>query len=154
MGRAKSNSLPQQTEFYPVQNNIAKGHRIPSLFSTTDESFHAQFRRCINAAFSMSTLISYEPLIDSTTNAFLAKTRTLFCDTNQTCDFARWLQFYAFDVVGEVTFSKRLGFVEQNRDVDGIVRSIAATLRYSGYVSNSVLWTHTPHGELCSVMSE
>lgn len=94
----------------------------------------------------MSTLVSYEPLIDSTTNVFLAKTTAFFCDSNKTCDFARWLQFYAFDVVGEVTFSTRLGFIEQNQDVDGIIRSIAATLRYSGYVSNPALWTHAPGG--------
>jgi len=37
------------------------------------------------------------------------------------CNFGRWLQFYAFDVIGELTWSKTLGFVERNEDVDGIV---------------------------------
>ncbi|KAK4694893.1 hypothetical protein P7C71_g2762, partial [Lecanoromycetidae sp. Uapishka_2] len=34
------------------------------------------------------------------------------------CDFAEWLQFYAFDVIGEITYSKRHGFVERAEDVD------------------------------------
>ena len=31
---------------------------------------------------------------------------------------------FAFDVMGELTFSKRLGFLERAEDVDGIMTSI------------------------------
>ena len=31
---------------------------------------------------------------------------------------------FAFDVMGELTFSKRLGFLERAEDVDGIMESI------------------------------
>lgn len=37
-----------------------------------------------------------------------------------------WLQWYAFDVIGELTLSKRLGFLEGARDVENIAASIAA----------------------------
>lgn len=60
-----------KSEFYPVQQSVANGHRLPSLFSTTDESFHAQLRRCVNGAFSMSSLVQYEPFVDSTSKIFL-----------------------------------------------------------------------------------
>jgi hypothetical protein len=83
----------------------------------------------------MSSLVSYEPLVDSTTIAFLEQTQKLFCDTRTSCNFSEWLQFYAFDVIGELTWSKRLGFVDKNEDVDGIVQFLNRFLAYAGPVS-------------------
>ncbi|KAL5328641.1 hypothetical protein ACEPPN_002143 [Leptodophora sp. 'Broadleaf-Isolate-01'] len=119
-----------KSEFYPVQQSVAGGHRLPSLFSTTSEPFHAQLRRSVNSAFSMSTLIQYEPFVDSTTELFLNQTEKIFASTRDGCDFARWLQFYAFDVIGEMTYSKRHGFLEENKDVDGIIDYIANLFNY------------------------
>ncbi|KAL9092982.1 MAG: hypothetical protein Q9165_004120 [Trypethelium subeluteriae] len=121
-----------KSDFYPVQNAVSKGHRLPSLFSTTDEDYHARYRRCVNNAFAMTSLVSYEPLVDSTTQVFLSQTQKLFAETGKSCDFSRWLQFYASDVIGELTWSKRLGFVEKNEDVDGIVGFLAKFLSYAG----------------------
>jgi len=119
-----------KSEFYPVQQSVAGGHRLPSLFSTTSEPFHAQLRRSVNSAFSMSTLIQYEPFVDSTTELFLNQTDKLYANARESCDFARWLQFYAFDVIGEMTYSKRHGFLEENKDVDGIIDYIANLFNY------------------------
>lgn len=119
-----------KSEFYPVQQSVAGGHRLPSLFSTTSESFHAQLRRSVSSAFSMSTLIQYEPFVDSTTELFLSQTEKLYAETGNGCNFSRWLQFYAFDVIGEMTYSKRHGFLEDNKDVDGIIDYIANLFDY------------------------
>lgn len=40
----------------------------------------------------------------------------------------------AFDVIGELTFSKPLGFLERGHDVDGIIASLEKMLDYSGKV--------------------
>ncbi|OWP01607.1 cytochrome P [Marssonina coronariae] len=127
---AKYARINKQSEFYPVQQSVAAGRRLPSLFSTTSEPFHAQLRRSVNSAFSMSTLIQYEPFVDSTTELFLDQTDALFAAPGAACDFARWLQFYAFDVIGEMTYSKRHGFLEANEDVDGIVSYLAQLFNY------------------------
>ncbi|KAJ5331864.1 hypothetical protein N7476_001647 [Penicillium atrosanguineum] len=110
-----------KSDFYIVQQSIAKGHRLQSLFSSTDNDFHSRFRRCVNSAFAMSALVQYEPFVDNTTKLFLEQTKKLFVDNPEGCDFTQWLQFYAFDVIGEITYSKRHGFIEKNEDVDGIV---------------------------------
>ncbi|KAH8903134.1 cytochrome P450 [Coniochaeta sp. PMI_546] len=110
-----------KSDFYVVQQSIAKGHALPSLFSTTDNDFHSQFRRCVNSAFSMTALVQYEPFVDNTTKIFLKQTENLYVGNPEGCDFTRWLQFYAFDVIGEITYSKRHGFIEKNEDVEGIV---------------------------------
>jgi hypothetical protein len=69
----------------------------------------------------MSALVQYEPFVDNTTKLFLEQTKNIFVDKPEGCDFTQWLQFYAFDVIGEITYSKRHGFIEKNEDVDGIV---------------------------------
>lgn len=101
-----------------------------SLFSTTDEYFHAELRRCVNSAFSMTALVQYEPSVDDTTLLFLDQTESLFSSQNKICDFAEWLQFYAFDVIGEITYSKRHGFVERGEDVDGMVKYLGRLFSY------------------------
>jgi hypothetical protein len=78
----------------------------------------------------MSTLVQYEPFVDSTTELFLKQTEKLYAQTGSVCDFSRWLQFYAFDVIGEMTYSKRHGFVEENRDIDGIVQYLGKLFDY------------------------
>jgi hypothetical protein len=133
-----------KSEFYPVQMAIAKGRRLPSLFSTTSEPFHANLRRCVNSAFSMSTLIQYEPFVDSTTVLFLSQTEKLYAEKGATCNFSRWLQFYAFDVIGEMTYSKRHGFLEENKDIDGIVGYISSLFDYVAPVRPRPLFSHFP----------
>lgn len=71
---------------------------MPSLFSTTDESYHANLRRSVNNAFSMSQLVSYEPAVNETVELFLDQTEKLYARPNKVCDFAEWLQYFAFDV--------------------------------------------------------
>lgn len=124
-----------QSDFYVVQQSVVKGHSLQSLFSTTDNDFHSQFRRCVNSAFAMSALVQYEPFVDNTTKLFLEKTKQLFVDNPEGCDFTRWLQFYAFDVIGEITYSKRHGFVEKNEDIDGIVAYLTKLFNYVAPVS-------------------
>ncbi|KAG7286032.1 hypothetical protein NEMBOFW57_008331 [Staphylotrichum longicolle] len=119
-----------KSDFYVVQQSVVKGHSLPSLFSTTDNDFHMQFRRCVNSAFAMSALVQYEPFVDNTTKLFLKQTERLFIDKPGTCDFTQWLQFYAFDVIGEITYSKRHGFIEKNEDVDGIVAYLTKLFLY------------------------
>ena len=124
-----------KSEFYSVQQSLSKGVRLPSLFSTTDEQYHAALRRSVNSSFSMTALVQYEPLVDDTTEVFLDQTESLFSSKAATCDFAQWLQFYAFDVIGEITYSKRHGFVDRGEDVDGMVRYIGKLFSYAGPVS-------------------
>ncbi|KAL4803800.1 hypothetical protein BDV18DRAFT_153642 [Aspergillus unguis] len=121
-----------KSEFYPVQMTVSKGEPLPSLFSTLDEGFHANLRHSVNHAFSMSSLVQYEPMVNETIELFLDQTTSLFASRGQTCDFARWLQFFAFDVIGSITYSKRHGFIEKNEDVHGILKSLARIFDYSG----------------------
>ena len=114
-----------KSDFYTVWQNIVNGKRVPSLVFTTDEKDHSSKKRPIAQAYSLSTLLEFEGLVDSTTAVFLSRLDELYARDNGTpCDLGKWLGWYAFDVIGELTFSKRLGFLEQAHDVGGISGSI------------------------------
>lgn len=83
----------------------------------------------------MSALVQYEPFVDNTTKLFLEQTKNIYVNNPEGCDFTQWLQFYAFDVIGEITYSKRHGFVENNKDVDGIVAYLSWLFLYVAPVS-------------------
>ena len=49
-----------KSEFYPVQQSLSNGARLPSLFFTTNDAFYGQLRRYVNSACSMTALVQYE----------------------------------------------------------------------------------------------
>lgn len=88
-------------------------------------------------AYAMSTLIAFEPLVDETTLAFLEQLKRRFAGRSGdegTCDLGVWLQYYAFDVIGELTYSKRLGFLDRGVDVDDIIGNLERLLNYVSVV--------------------
>ena len=72
----------------------------------------------------MSKVVSFEPQVNSTMKYFFSRLDKIFVDKDQVCNFTFWLQAFAFDVIGEITFSKRIGFLEKGEDIDGIMGSI------------------------------
>ncbi|KAL8868018.1 MAG: hypothetical protein Q9174_005270, partial [Haloplaca sp. 1 TL-2023] len=119
-----------KSEFYPVQQALARGSRVKTLFSSTDEQYHTHLRKSVSSAFSMSALVKYEPAVDETTRKFLDQTDALFSTKRTVCDFAEWLQWYAFDVIGAITYSKHHGFIDNAEDVDGMVRYLGWIFSY------------------------
>ncbi|KAI1772662.1 cytochrome P450 [Hypoxylon cercidicola] len=114
----------KKSDFYSVIQPMRKGTSLPTIFATQDESVHRMLKRPIAGVYSMSNLVSFEPLVDRTIDVFCQELDRRFVLTGETCDLGAWLQYFAFDVVGEITFSKRLGFLEEGRDVEGIMESI------------------------------
>ena len=94
----------------------------------------------------MSSLVQYEPSVDITTSKFLDQTEALFTSENKVCDFAEWLQYYAFDVIGEITYSKRHGFIDSGKDVDGMVGYLGKLFSYVAPVQHRL--SHVKHPAL------
>ncbi|KAL8678283.1 MAG: hypothetical protein Q9186_005364, partial [Xanthomendoza sp. 1 TL-2023] len=79
---------------------------IPTIIATQDEQLHRVLKKLITPIYSMSNLVSFEPYIDKTINAFITQLDRRFVHTGGTCALDKRLQMFAFDVMGEVTFSK------------------------------------------------
>lgn len=99
-------------------------------------------RKPVNHAFSITAILDYEPYVDSTSLLLTDRLTSLYADKDIVCNLGEWLQWFAFDVVGELTYSRRLGFLDQGKDVDGIIRSIGRQLDYAAIVSYIPPFTH------------
>lgn len=91
--------------------NIVNSRRVASMVFAADEPAHAAMKRSIAQTYSLSTLVEFETFIDSTTAVLFSRLDETFAGSEEACDLGEWLQFFAFDIIGELTFSKRLGFL-------------------------------------------
>ncbi|QDS71494.1 hypothetical protein FKW77_004574 [Venturia effusa] len=129
---AKSDAMKVWT---PIQN----GKPVGSLASTQDRKLHANLRRPVASTFSMSTAITFEAGIDDTINYFLTRLDEEFMrgsNVGRSCDIDNWVQYFAFDVVGEFTLSSRIGFLEHGHDVDGMLHDLNKEFAYRGWAQN------------------
>lgn len=128
-----SNKLAKSA-FYPVQMQLSRGVVLQSLFGTQDQDYHMRLRRTVSSAFSMTAIRQYEPRVNETVRVFLKQTEKLYTDTGATCNFVQWLQYFTFDVITEITYSRRVGFVDRCEDVDGIIAWLAGIFDYQAPV--------------------
>lgn len=104
---------------------------MQGLVNTQDNNLHRAMKRPIAGIYSMSNLVEFEPYVDTTIEFFCRRLEEVQATApGQACDLGTWLQWFAFDVIGEITFSKRLGFLDAGRDVDGIMESIGSFFDY------------------------
>lgn len=79
----------------------------------------------------MTTISKYETYVDECTHLLLAQFEQL-AETGQRFDLQRWMQFYAFDVIGAITFGSRVGFLESGgQDIDGIIARMEKGVSWS-----------------------
>jgi cytochrome P450 len=93
------------------------------------------YRRAVQSAFSLSALLKYEKFLDETGEVLVAKLRAKVEAGEESIDLPRWLQNYAFDTVATVCYSKPYGFLEQDVDIDSIIKTTRMILDYTSHVS-------------------
>ena len=112
---------------------------MPGLFNVLDEYFYRGPKRPIASINSTSSLVSSERYVDSTMRVLFEELDRRFGQTNKVCEFDYWLHMFAFDVMGEITFLRQLGFLETDDDVDGIMASNWKHSQYTAPVSKHSL---------------
>ncbi|KAK4248362.1 cytochrome P450 [Corynascus novoguineensis] len=107
----------------------------PDIFTETREDVHATKKRVANVPYSMAAMQQLSPFIDDTIELLARKIET-FIDKEPRGVFnlGDYLHYFAFDVLGEVAFSRSFGFLEEGRDVDGAIKTIDNSQWYNGLV--------------------
>lgn len=103
------------------------GKILDTQFSSADPAEHKHLRTQVGPLLSVTNMKNYEPHADACTAIFEGAMRDL---EGSLVDLAPWLQWYAFDVIGSITFNRRFGFLEQRKDVDGMIAGIDKGLKY------------------------
>jgi hypothetical protein len=114
-----------KSDFYRTQKPYTpnKG-AMPAVFNTQDENLHKQLRNPISPLYAMTNVIRFEPSVDQTLLVLLEQLDSRYAGTNVPFDLGNWLQYFAFDSMGTLSFSRGYGFLEQGRDVHGILGEI------------------------------
>lgn len=104
-----------------------------SLFSDLNSTRHGFQRRKFAAFYSMSSLVGYEEFVNNC-SSLLTQRFSEVASSGKTTDFQHWLQCYAFDVIGEITFANRFGFLDMGEDKAGVFKAIDDRGVYSTFV--------------------
>ncbi|KOS21045.1 Pisatin demethylase [Escovopsis weberi] len=119
-----------------------------SLFSDTNIARHTQQRRVFQNLYSMSSLVSYESYVDECAD-LLQGHLSQAARRREGVDMMHWFQCYAYDVIGNMTFSKRLGFLDRGDDVGGLLQAGNGALVYSVLVGIYASWHPFLHKLSC-----
>jgi hypothetical protein len=101
-----------------------QGGALPAIFTTQDELQHKTLKTPVASLYLLSNVITFEPFVDEVLDILFQQLDERFVKTQATADLADWLQYFAFDVMGTMTFSKRYGFLETGKDVNGLLQAI------------------------------
>ena len=101
---------------------------------------HIQKTRHLSAGFSLSNISKTEPYIDNVLRLFKTRFDEL-SDSGAPVEFEKWFSFFAFDVLGEVTFSKSFGFVESGTDIRNAIANTGSLVYYISIMGNYI-WFH------------
>lgn len=104
------------------------------VFSETSNSQHALERRKLSNMYAMSSLVSYEPFVDKVNGEFMDALAG-HARAGRAFDLFSWMQFYAFDVIGEITLGRSFGLVEAGHDKDGLLHAVhVSSITYGSMV--------------------
>lgn len=80
--------------------------------------------------------MAFEPIIDDVLRCFTKNVNDRYLQHGTIFDLAKWLQYYAFDVMGMLTFSKRYSFLDEGGDVGGMLGAIYTYMENAAPVSH------------------
>ncbi|KAK0726559.1 cytochrome P450 [Apiosordaria backusii] len=120
-----------KTDFYgvfpPPEN--------PDIFTEVREDVHAMKKRVANVPYSMAAMQQLSPFIDDTIELLATKINNhIDSSPRDVFDLGDYLHYFAFDVLGEVAFSRSFGFLQEGRDVDNAIKTIDNSQTYNGIV--------------------
>ena len=115
-------------------------YRYVNQMSELNPHRHIEKSRNIAASFALSNIIKSEPHVDAILQQLEDRLDEL-SRSGEAVDFDKWFSFFAFDVLGEVTFSKSFGFVETGTDIRGAVANTKALALYIAAMGHYT-WFH------------
>ena len=103
-----------QSDVYFVNMGVVNGELAPTLFSSTDATYHNNVRKAMNPSFTPSSMATYQPFVEQTIGVFIKEFDRRFTGKDSpegSIDLYAWLSFYLFDSISELTHCKRHGFI-------------------------------------------
>ena len=100
------------------------GFSLPAIFNIRDEALHKQLKSPVASLYSLSSIVTYEPFVNQVLEILFDQLDQRYVRSHQSFELGDWLQYFAFEVMGTMTFSKRYGFLEQGHDATEMLETI------------------------------
>ena len=125
-----------KTDFYgvfpPPEN--------PDIFTETREAVHAVKKRYASNPYSMATMQTMTGYMEDTQRLLMQKFDAMCSTKDQYCNLGDYLHYYAFDVLGEIAFSRKFGFLEAGYDIEKAIKTIDDMQWYDGIIGQIPEW--------------
>ena len=94
----------------------------------------------MQSAFTQTTVVTFEPLMDSTIRHWLKELESRFGNKDEhefgkPFDAFHWISYFTFDTMSDMTYSERHGFISEAKDIHGIIGWVQNFLDYGTLVS-------------------
>ncbi|KAJ4299641.1 hypothetical protein N0V90_004887 [Kalmusia sp. IMI 367209] len=122
-----------KSDFFSVNDAMQGRKIIQNIFSTRSNEIHSRYIRPIQKLYSFQGAREYEPVIDDNIQVLSEQLEARFIrgvNQGKTCDIADWISYVTWDVLGEMTFSKRFGFLEQAADIGNMLDTAERSMNY------------------------
>jgi hypothetical protein len=109
------------------------------MFSTRSNEWHANNVRPVQKLYNHQSALQLEDLMNDDLRTLCNQLQTRFVDganKGKTCDIADWISFFAWDFLGHMTWSKRIGFMEEAKDIGDMLGTAERVMRYFSVVCN------------------
>lgn len=122
--------IVNDTAYFPMYSNWGKAtfwrafRPHPDILSHAiieDTELHKSMKKLVMPAYQMSAVIKNEPRMDKHIATLTTRLRER---SGKIVDFAPWTQYAALDIVMEMVFSNPMGFLDQAKDVNGVIANI------------------------------
>lgn len=119
-----------KTMFY----SVFPPKHAPDIFTEVREWKHAQMKRYAVTPYSLAQMQKRSEPIESMIMDLMSHLDRYAVPKQRECNLGNLLHYFAFDVLGEVAFSRRFGFLEQEVDIEGSIKNIDDVQWYDGIV--------------------
>ncbi|KAL5382175.1 hypothetical protein PMIN06_003836 [Paraphaeosphaeria minitans] len=116
--------------------------RLRPPFQTQDHKEHAAKRKRVAASFQISNLRKMESDVNNMIEKLLSQFNERYVRTEEPLDLSEWVKWFVYDTISAMAFGKSVGFVEQGRDVEGLIQNFHDMAPMAGLVAALPNWVN------------
>jgi hypothetical protein len=109
--------------------------------SETDPQRHIEKGKNVAAGYALSNIIKSESYVDNIISELESQLNRIIESGDRVAHLDKWFNYFAFDVVGEVTFSQSFGFVKAGNDIGSAIANARKLALYVSIMGHYV-WFH------------